>query len=477
MAERRWDAVVVGAGPNGLAAAITLAEAGWRVQVREAAATPGGGARSAELTLPGFIHDVCSAIHPMGIGSPFFSRLPLAELGVEWVYSPLALAHPFDDGSAAVLAQSLETTAASLGPDGQAWIELMAPLVEDGELLFQELLGPFPLPRHPIALARFGLPALRSGSGLARRRFESEHARGLFAGLAAHSMLGLDQPTSAAIGLMLAIVGHRMGWPFPKGGTQHLTDALVVHFEALGGEIVVDSPVRALRDLPRTRAVLFDTTPRQLVNIAGAALPSWYERQLGRFRYGPGVVKVDYALDGPVPWSAAACHAAAAIHLGGTLEEIAYSEAALAAGRYRDRPYVLVAQPSLFDPTRAPAGRQTLWAYCHVPHGSEFNVSDLIEAQIERFAPGFRELVLARHVMLPQDLQHYNANYLGGDINGGLQDMRQIFTRPAPRLDPYSTPNPHIYICSSSTPPGGGVHGMCGYHAARSVLKRARKRS
>lgn len=476
LTEQRWDAVVVGSGPNGLAAAITLAEAGRRVQVREAAATPGGGARSAELTLPGFTHDVCSAIHPLGVASPFFRRLPLEQYGIEWLRSPLALAHPFDDGSAATLAQSLETTAAGLGIDGQAWQDLFGPLVEDGELLLQELLGPLPLPRHPIALSRFGLSALRSAEGLARGRFRGERARGLFGGLAGHSMLALEQPTSAAVALMLGMLGHLVGWPFPKGGTQRLIDALVRHFQSLGGELVVDSPVRSLRDLPRTRVVLFDTTPRQLLGIADEQLPGRYRRRLERFHYGPGIIKVDYALSGPVPWTADACRTAGTVHLGGTLEEIARSEAGLSHGQSNRRPLTLVSQPSLFDPTRAPAGRHTLWAYCHVPHGSTQDVSDRIDAQIERFAPGFRELVLARRVMLPSDLERYNANYIGGDINGGLQDIRQLFTRPTPRLDPYSTPNPHIFLCSSSTPPGGGVHGMCGYHAARSVMKRAKGR-
>jgi phytoene dehydrogenase-like protein len=469
----RWDAVVVGSGPNGLAAGITLAEFGWRVLIREAATTAGGGARSAELTLPGFVHDVCSAVHPLAVASPFFQTLPLERYGVAWLRSPYAVAHPLDDGTAAALAQDFDTTAATLGVDGEAWHDLMGPLADDGERILKDLLGPFPLPpRHPIAVTRFGLLALLSSTWLARRRFEGEHARALFGGLAAHSMLGLEQPTSAAIGLMLGLIGHMVNWPFPKGGTQQLTDALIAHFKNLGGEIAVDSPVRTLRDLPRARVALFDVTPRQLIGIAGDGLPAWYRHQLSRYRYGPGVVKVDYALDGPVPWTSPECRAAATVHVGGTLAEMVRSESALEHGHFRAQPYVLVTQPSLFDPTRAPQGKHTLWAYCHVPNGYGLDVSDLIEAQIERFAPGFRELILARNVMLPADLHGYNPNYIGGDINGGMQDIRQIFTRPVPRLNPYRTPNPRLYICSSSTPPGGGVHGMCGYHAARTILKR-----
>ena len=465
---------MVGSGPNGLAAGITLAAAGWKVLIREAAATPGGGARSAELTLPGYVHDVCSAVHPMAVASPFFRTIPLERLGVEWLRSPYAVAHPFDDGSAAALAQDFDTTAATLGTDGEAWRDLMEPLANDGEIILNELLGPFPLPpRHPIAITRFGLPALLPSTWLARRRFQGEHARALFGGLAAHSMLGLEQPTTSSIALMLGVIGHMVGWPLPKGGTQQLTDALVTHFKSLGGEIAVDSPVRSLRDLPRARVALFDVTPRQLIAIAGDnGLPGWYERQLRRFRYGPGVIKVDYALAGPVPWTARECRAAATVHVCGTLDELAHSEIALEHGHFRERPFVLAVQPTPFDPTRAPAGKHTLWAYCHVPNGYGLDASDRIDAQIERFAPGFRDLILARHVMLPADFQSYNSNYIGGDINGGIQDMRQIFTRPVPRLNPYRTPNPRLYLCSSSTPPGGGVHGMCGYHSARTVLRR-----
>lgn len=469
----RPDAVVVGSGPNGLAAAIVLAQAGRSVRVLEAEGTIGGGCRSAELTLPGFVHDVCSAIHALAAASPFFRTLPLVDYGLAWVEPPLALAHPFDDGTAAVLDRSLDVTAESLGKDGAAYRRLMAPIVADADFLISHLLGPFRLPRRPLAMARFGLPALRSASGLARSRFAGERAPGLLAGLAAHSMLGLEEPASAAFGLVLGLLGHVTGWPFPRGGSQRLTDALAAHLCALGGEIRTGIRVERLDQIGDAGAVLFDVTPRQLLAIAGEALPQRYRRQLGRYRYGPGVFKVDWALAGPVPWTAEACRRAGTLHLGGTTAEIAAGEREVADGRIPERPFVLIAQQSCFDPTRAPAGKQTLWGYCHVPAGSGEDMTARIEAQIERFAPGFRELILARSTMGPAEMQRHNANYVGGDINGGLQDLRQIFTRPVPRRDPYATPNRRLYLCSSSTPPGGGVHGMSGWWAARSALRRA----
>jgi phytoene dehydrogenase-like protein len=467
------DAVIVGAGPNGLAAAITLAQAGQSVLVVEANETIGGGCRSLDLTLPGFVHDICSAIHPLGVASPFFRDLPLKQYGLEWIDPPVALAHPFDDGTAGVMMRSLDATAELLQEDGKAWRDLFAPLVKDFEILANSLLGPFPKPRHPIALARFGLVALRSASGLARSRFRHDPARALFAGMAAHSMMPLHKPVTASFGLMLGLFAHVVGWPMARGGSQQIIDAMAAHLRALGGEIETDRRIERLDQLGSSERVLFDLTPRQVLGIAGNQLPRSYTRQLENFEYGPGVFKIDWALDGPVPWTAAACHDAGTIHLGGPLDEIVAAEKSVSKGVHPERPFVILAQQSRFDPTRAPEGKQTLWGYCHVPNGSTVDMTDRIEAQIERFAPGFRDLILARSTMGPAAMQAHNANYIGGDINGGLQSLRQLFTRPAVRLDPYSTPNPRLFICSSSTPPGGGVHGMGGYHAAKSVLKRS----
>jgi phytoene dehydrogenase-like protein len=472
-----YDAVVVGAGPNGLAAAITLARAGRSVVVYEAAATVGGGARTTELTLPGFRHDVCSAIHPLGVASPFFRTLPLARYGLEWVYSPAPLAHPLDEG-AAILERSLGVMEGTLGArDGAAWRQLFAPLVEQWDDLAPGLLGPlrpgFQL-AHPLLslhMARFAVSALQPARLLAERTFSGERARALFGGMGAHAMLPLEQPVSAASALVLGTLAHRLGWPFPMGGSQALVDALATHLRALGGEIVTGVEVTALGELPASRRVLFDVTPRQLLRIAGDALPQAYRARLGRYRYGPGVVKVDYALDGPIPWKERACARAGTLHLGGTLEEIAAAEQCVARGVAAERPFVLLAQQSLFDPTRAPQGRHTAWAYCHVPSGCEVDMTARIEAQIERFAPGFGDRILARHTRNPAQMQAYNANYIGGDINGGVQDLGQLYTRPVARLDPYATPNKRLYLCSSSTPPGGGVHGLCGYYAARSALR------
>jgi phytoene dehydrogenase-like protein len=466
------DAVIVGGGPNGLAAGIVLARAGRSVLIVEAKESVGGGCRTAELTLPGFQHDPCSAIHPLALASPFFRELPLASHGLEMIEPPLALAHPFDDGTAAVLARSLEETAASLGVDGEAYERLFAPLIADWDLLSDQLLGPFRIPRHPIALARFGLVALRSTKGLVKSRFTGTRAPALFAGMASHSMLPQDRFGTAAFGLTLGLFGHAVGWPIPRGGSQKIVDALVAPFSSLGGEIQTDAPVRSLEKYAGAGAILFDLTPRQFLAIAGDQVPGRYRRQLSHYRYGPGVFKMDWALSGPVPWTAPECRRAGTVHLAGTFEEIMASERDANAGRHAERPLVLVAQPSLFDPTRAPEGKHTLWAYCHVPHGSDRDMTDQIEGQIERFAPGFRDLVLARSVMNTSAIEEYNANYIGGDINGGIQDLRQLYTRPAVRFDPYSTPNERLFLCSSSTPPGGGVHGMCGYHAAKSVLRR-----
>jgi phytoene dehydrogenase-like protein len=466
-----YDAVVVGAGPNGLASAITLARAGRSVLVLEGQQTIGGGTRSDELTLPGFVHDVCSAIHPLGVASPFFRDLPLAQYGLEWVFPPAAVAHPFDDGSAAVLERSVDATGESLGRDAAAYRRLMGPLLADWEGLASDLLGPLPLPpRHPLAMARFGLKAVRSARGLAESAFEGDRARALFAGLAAHSILPLERPVSAAFGLVLGTVAHAVGWPMARGGSGQIADALAAHLRSLGGEIVTGRCVESLDQLPPAGAILLDVTPRQLLQIAGDRLPTRYRRALGRYRYGPGVFKLDWALDGPIPWKAPACSRAGTVHLGGTLPEIAASEQAVWRGELSERPYVIVVQQTLFDPTRAPEGKHTGWAYCHVPNGSTIDMTERIEAQLERFAPGFRDLILARSVMSPTALERHDPNYIGGDINGGVQDLGQLFTRPVARINPYTTPVRGLYLCSSSTPPGGGVHGMCGYFAAKAAL-------
>jgi phytoene dehydrogenase-like protein len=463
---------VVGSGPNGLAAAVALAQAGRSVVVLEAADTIGGGTRSAELTQPGFVHDVCSAVHPMAAASPFFKTLPLAEHGLEWVQPDLPLAHPLDDGSAAVLERSVEATAARLGADERAYHRLMGPLAVRADGLFADLLGPVRFPRHPLAAMRFGWNAIRSAKGLADSHFRTPSARALVAGLAAHAILPLEQSPSAAITLMLGLAAHAVGWPVPRGGSQRIADALASHLRKLGGEIVTGHRVASLDELPPAKAVLLDVTPRQVVALAGHKLPARYRRRLERYRYGPGVFKLDWALAGPIPWRAEECRRAGTVHVGGTLEEIADAERAPWRGEHPERPFVLLAQPSVFDPTRAPEGKHTAWAYCHVPHGSTFDMTQRIEAQIERFAPGFRELILARHAMDTAAMERHNANYVGGDITGGVADWRQLFTRPVARLNPYTTPVAGLYICSASTPPGGGVHGMCGYFAARAALHR-----
>ena len=465
-------AIVVGSGPNGLAAAIEIARLGaLPVTLIEGAERIGGGMRSAELTLPGFVHDICSAIHPLGVGSPFFSSLPLADYGLRWIHPPAPLAHPFDDGTAALLERSVEATGATLGEDGGAYERLMAPLVADWPQLAEEILGPPHLPRHPVMLARFGMPALRSAAGLARQIFRGQRARALFAGLAAHSLLPLERPVSAAFALVLGLAGHAAGWPLPEGGAQRLADALATCLEHLGGEIVTGRPIASLEEVAGARLVLLDVTPRQLLEMAGPRLGALYRRQLGRFRYGSGVFKIDWALNGPIPWRAPACARAGTVHLGGTLEEIAAGERAIWQGRHPAKPFVLLAQQSLFDPSRAPAGKHTGWAYCHVPNGSRFDMTERIESQVERFAPGFRRLILDRHVRCAAELEVYNPNFIGGDINGGVQDLGQLFTRPVLRPNPYATGVPGLFLCSASTPPGGGVHGMCGYHAARAALR------
>jgi phytoene dehydrogenase-like protein len=465
-----YDAVVIGAGPNGLAAAIVLAQAGRSVLLLEGAHTIGGGTRSAELTLPGFVHDVCSAIHPMALASPFFQRLPLAAHGLEWIQPPAPLAHPLDGGRAVALSRSVDETAQALGPDGPAYLRLMKPLVANWAFLSEPLLSPLRLSRLPYAkLARFGLRAFRSASGLANSLFKQDAARALFAGLAAHSLLPLECWGSSAFGLVLGITAHAVGWPMPRGGAQRIADSLASYLRSLGGEIHTGTTVTAINDLPPARVVLCDITPRQLIHIAGDHLTPGYRRKLDRYRYGPGVFKIDWALAGPIPWKAAACGQAGTVHLGGTFAEVAQSERAAWQAAPAEKPFVLLVQPSLFDATRAPNGKHTAWAYCHVPNGSIVDLTERIERQVERFAPGFRDLVLARNVMAPADFERRNPNLVGGDISGGANILAQLFARPTLRL--YRTSSPKLYLCSASTPPGGGVHGMCGYHAALAALQ------
>jgi phytoene dehydrogenase-like protein len=466
------DAVVVGSGPNGLAAAVEIARAGRSVVVLEQQPMLGGGTHSDALTLPGFVHDVCAAVHPLLLASPFFQRLPLDQHGLRLIQPPTPLAHPFDDGSVATLERSLDETCARLGADGLAYRRLFGPLVARWRGLVNDLLGPLRPPRSPGALAWFGAWALLPSSLLARALFRDQPARGLVAGLAAHSNLPLERPLTSAFALVLGTLGHAVGWPIVEGGSQRIADALHAYLVRLGGQTLVDRPVETLRDLPMHRAALFDVSPRQLVHIAGRALPATYRSRLERYRYGPGAFKVDWALDAPVPWRASACRRAATVHLGGSLEEVAASERAAWQGQHPRRPFVLLVQASLFDPTRAPPGKHTVWAYCHVPHASVEDMTDRVEAQIERFAPGFRNRVVARSVLRPTDLQRRNANMIGGVIGGGVQDLAQHFTRPVPRRVPYTTPNPRLFLCSSSTPPGAGVHGMCGFFAARAALER-----
>jgi phytoene dehydrogenase-like protein len=466
-----YDAVVVGSGPNGLAAAVELARNGKRVAVLEGKSTIGGGARSAQITLPGFIHDLGSAIHPLGYASPFFRSLPLEEHGLEWIHPDAPLAHPLDGGEAAVLERSIGATAAGLGHDAAAYRRLMEPGSADAARIADFFVGKPSLLRHPLALASSGIRALGDAEGLAKSAFEGEKARGLFAGNAAHSFLPLDQPPSAMFGLLLGTLGHAFGWPFPRGGSQSLVDALASYLESLGGEIYTHAMVHTLDDVPRTRSVLFDVTPRQLLDIAGEHFTESYNNALKRYRYGPGVFKMDFALDGPIPWEAEGCERAGTVHLGGTLDEIATGEAAVGRGEHPERPFILLAQQSLFDRARAPEGRHTVWAYCHVPNGSRVDMTDRIEAQIERFAPGFGDRILDKRAAGTAALERWNPNLVGGDINGGYMDLRQLFTRPIPRPNPYSTPARGLFICSSSAPPGGGVHGMSGYFAARVALR------
>jgi phytoene dehydrogenase-like protein len=465
-----FDAVVVGSGPNGLAAAITLQQAGLSVLILEGKKTIGGGLRSAELTLPGFTHDICSAIHPLAIGSPFFNTLPLNKHGLEYLFSPIAIAHPFDNGTATVLHKSVQQTAELLGNDKGQYIDLIGPTVKHWPDIVKNILGPLTFPDHPISLAQFGLTALQSAESVSKR-FSTREAKGLWAGMAAHSIMPLNKMATAAIGLVLMSAGHLKGWPIPKGGSQSIANALASYFLSIGGKIETDRYITSLNQLPSSRAVLFDVTPRQLLTIAGHKFSSIYKWQLQRYRYGLGVFKIDWALDGAIPFIAAECKEAGTVHIGNTFEEIATSEQQTWDKKHAAHPFVLLAQQSLFDPSRSPEGKHTAWAYCHVPNGSEVDMTEAIENQIERFAPGFRDRILKRHTFNTLEMEAYNSNYIGGDINGGVIDIGQLFTRPALRLSPYRTSSKGIYICSSSTPPGGGVHGMCGYHAASRTLR------
>jgi phytoene dehydrogenase-like protein len=471
------DAVIVGSGPNGLAAAVYLAQQGFSVAVVEAHAEIGGGTRTAELTLPGFHHDVCAAVHPMGELSPFLSTLPLAEHGLSWVHPEISVAHPLDDGPSVLLERSVDATAGALGADRDAYRKLMSGFVRVGRPLLADLLGPLRIPRHPFAMARFGYYGVRSALGLSRGLFSEPRARALLAGCAAHSILPLDKLLTGAVGLIFALTGHLCDWPVARGGSRAIGAALASYLRSLGGQITTREPIRSLAQLPRARVVLFDLAPRQLIEIAGDRLPAGYVKRLARYRYGPAVFKLDWALSGPIPWKDRSCLRASTVHVGGTLEAIAESERAAFGGEHHPRPFVLVAQQSQFDFTRAPVGHHTGYAYCHVPHGSTVDVSAQIEAQIERFAPGFRDLILARAAHAPGDFERYNPSFIGGVIAGGSADLTQLFTRPVARLDPYSTPDPGIFLCSAATPPGGGVHGMGGYFAARSAARRLRQRA
>lgn len=465
------NAIVVGSGPNGLAAAIVWAQAGGRVKVYEAETEIGGGARTAELTLPGFRHDVCSAVHPMAVATGFFRTLPLEQHGLEWIHPPLALAHPFEDGTAAVLERSGDATAERLGEDAGPYRRLIAPVVHDWPALEEGFMTAPHWPRRPLALARFGMHALRPAESLARAIFRTAAGRGLFAGLAAHAIMPLEARGTSAIGMVLSAAAHRAGWPIARGGSQAVADALAAHLRSLGGEIETGRRIQSLKELPATATVFCDVSPRGLLALAGDRFPARDQRKLERFRPGPGVFKLDYALRGPIPWTAAECREAGTVHLGGSLEEIAASERASCAAhgaRAAERPFVLLCQPSLFDATRAPAGQHTAWAYCHVPNGSEQDMTERMEAQIERVAPGFKALVLARSARTPAELEAHNANLTGGDIAGGRNSLGQILLRPG--LRPYQTGLRGVYFCSASTPPGGGVHGLCGFHAARTAL-------
>jgi phytoene dehydrogenase-like protein len=465
-----YDAIVVGSGPNGLAAAIAMQQAGLSVLLVEGKETIGGGMRSAELTLPRFVHDVCSAILPLAACSPFLKTLPLEKHGLKFIEPTIAAAHPFDDGTAAALYKSIDQTAKGLGQDEESYRKLIEPLIKNWPRIIADILGPLHFPKHPFAMARFGLKALSSANHLAKR-FRSKQAQGLWAGITAHAIQPLSNAATSASGLVLMSAAHLQGRPLAKGGSQSIANALASYFLSLGGTIETKFFVDSLSKLPSAKAILLDVTPQQLLKITGHKFSSVYKWQLKRYRYGMGVFKIDWALNGPIPFTAPECRQAGTVHLGNTFEEIAVSEQITAEGRHPQKPFVLLVQQSLFDRSRAPKGKHTAWAYCHVPNGSKADMTMQIEKQVERFAPGFKDRVIGRHVMNTAQLEAYNPNYVGGDIVGGIMDLGQLFTRPALRFSPYKTSAKGIYICSSSTPPGGGVHGMCGYHAAKKALK------
>ncbi len=465
----KYDVVIVGSGPNGLAAAVRLASAGLSVKVFEAEKTIGGGTRTKELIMPGFWHDVCSAIHPMAMASPYLRTLPLKDYGLEWIHPEIPCAHPLDNGGGVFLRRSIKETEEVLGSDARVYRSLMEPMVNYWNDFTSDILGPLGIPKHPVKLALFGLKALQPATLLAKR-FKTPEGKALFGGIAAHSILDLDKITTSAIGLVLGAAGHAVGWPMPKGGSHMITESLAKYFVSLGGEIQTGVRVETLEQLPPSKVVMFNLTPRQVGKIVNNGLPESYLKKLQNYRYGAGVFKIDYILKEPVPWANPDCAKAGTVHVAGTFEDIVHSEKQMSSGVHAEKPYVLVTQQSLFDSTRTPDNRHTLWAYCHVPNGSKRDMTHEIEAQIERFAPGFRDVIEARVTMNCEQMESYNANYIGGDINGGMQDLTQLFSRPVSLYKPYNTPAKNIYFCSASTPPGGGVHGMGGYHAAEAVL-------
>lgn len=466
-----YDAVVVGSGPNGFSAAITLAQKGLSVLIIEGKEKTGGGMRSAELTLPGFVHDVCSTIHPLGVSSPFFESLPLDKFNLKWIFSPIALAHPLDDQRVALLYKSIDQTVANLGEDSETYKNIVTPIVEQWDIMKNFFLGPFTIPRHPFAAARFGFYGFQSSDFFTKRYFKDERTRLMFSGISAHSMMPLNKPLTNSFGLLMAALGHVAGWPLAEGGSQKIADALQAYFISLGGQIITNHPVKSLKDIPPAKAILFDLTPKQILNIVGDKFPENYRKKLAKYRYGAGVFKIDWALSSPIPFKNPECSLSSTVHIGGTQQEIIDSEKSLITNHHSESPFVILTQNSLFDSRRAPKDKHTAWAYCHVPNGSSFDMTEIIENKIEKFAPGFKECILQRHTMNTVQIEQYNPNYIGGDINGGIQDIWQFYSRPVLRISPYTTPVKGIYICSSSTPPGGGVHGMCGYHAAQAVLK------
>ncbi len=467
---KKYDAVIIGSGPNGLAAGILIIKAGLSVLILESNDKTGGGTRTSELTIPGFKHDICSAVHPLGAGSPFFQGLPLSEYGLKWIYPARSVVHPFEDGTAAFVSQSLDETADSLGTDSAGYKKLMIPLLKNSDAIIKDILSPLSFPSDIYNLIRFGLKAFHPAYSFAHKMFKGQKARSLFAGLSAHSILPLNKIFTSAFGLLLGITGHKPGWPVPEGGSQRIADALSEYFKSLGGEIRTSHTVRNFSDIPESRIKIFDLTPSQIINIMGDKLPMDYLRRLKKYRYGPGVFKIDYALSDPIPFKSPLCSKSGTIHIGGSIEEITFSENQVWHNKIPDKPFSILVQPSLFDSSRAPEGKHTAWVYCHVPNGSVEDMTNRIENQIERFAPGFRDVIVARNKMNTEDLEIYNENYVGGDINGGAQDWEQLFSRPVFSLSPYSMPLEGFYICSSSTPPGGGVHGMCGYNAAKKIL-------